>query len=1759
MTLNEEDEVNRLLAKAKAAREKAEKDPEVWPEAVKAYSDILAKFANTVYLSNWTDNKENGRKNLGWGLGVYRSTAEKVAEELATLPPAGLKIYRAVNDGAAQALMAETLETQNEAPMEKVAQTYFSTSWGDDALLWLGEIAYDRDASRQALSRLDRIEKHPDPSVPRVAVLARALLANMKVGLHDEAAKNYEALAEALKDAKNGELRVGHETGAQALAALKTRLDAQPITVVKAAGDAASGWETYFGNARHYQPLANKENVGVRKWSESLVRLLGAPAGTPDQSVRDIRNPDGTVQKASMPNTFLAARNGYFFICNSQVVACHSINNPNPDKCVFWYPSPPPQPQSQAAKQAQFGGQMGMLWHPQFVTLGGDHLFVTLGPEPNVIMPQWFGGNPPKQNPNWIVCLGKKKGESLGVEAGHWIWTLEPGSELNSKVNTKADQEWLKGIRFVTSPTYNSGALYVLAVSDNGANRESWCVSIEADTGRLLWKTKLCEAQPIFFGGTFQPDFGLAVAVHAGTAYCVTNLGAVAALEAATGNVRWIRIYDRISGQGNNQNMQMVPARDLWAPNPPIVFDDLLICTPQDCDSICAFDTQTGKLKWETERVSDAGFGAPGDAERLKYVMGICHNKWLVIAGKNVLFVDAKGGRRELKALVPEEDAGKVIGSGLVTDNVIWIPTEKQLLRIDSTLSAKSQKPKAKILPKVAWTDPKADPGNLFMVNDVVFSVSPSHICAYFVWEDLEKKLLDRLAANAEDLPAFVELGDGYHIVKKYDKAIEAFTKGLDAAAKKPGDPAAKAAEADLRSRRFESYFADADELVNGKPAEADAAALKKAYDRFEAGLKVAGTPDQSVRALWRMAEVALAQKDDPNAVLLYHKMLSEFGGVVYPFELKNTSKAAVFAQREIGKIKERNAKACEKLEQMAREALDKAVAAKEAKALEQFIQTFPNSNAYGDGLLALAGLHLEHGEGDAARPYYQRFLFTFRDSPKTAEVMALLALAYEKAGMTGSAKSTLLKLTRNKAFADADIRVPGAASQKAGVWAAARLQEAVYQTPATNAARRLGNGKLTESWTKPMVNTVALAPGGKAPAEMLRNILLMENNEIVVRSGLSGDEVWAPRPKAPPGFVAGPLSRCAWAEDLLVLGGQTQILALDSKLSGKEAWRIEIGPNVETGGGPITSMLGSDRRIVFAQQGGLLTVLDGGAGKEVWKTQVDGGQIFGQPDLGEGFIAVATTNPAPHKLTVYEIETGLRRLDIQVPTGRLLQGPVAVDEFIYFVSADNKLRAFNAGDGKELWNFDLEGQAQRLSADSDTVLVVLNDLTVVVCDPNAADPARRLKWKARPDGGGGFAGLVADGDEVFLAVRQNSRKGGEVSAYNARGGKLLWKTEMAGNDQLTPQDLAQGHLVVMQNAFDPQGQAASMVAVVHRGNGRRTWTQNLASGRPPLVALFDSGVAIGDGRKITGYVAVDPARSQQEATAIEAELKKNPDDPALKLKLAQFQFESKDSAKAVETLLSILNDAKATDENFAAAYERLARFRKALAKDAKPEIAFARVAQPLVCDGTLAAWQNLPAVKLDSWRDLYLAGETDARLAFKRGIWKGAPDLTATFRGGYDDKTLYLCVEVSDDIHKNAQTKPVDLRFGDSVQFAFDPERDKRMSFSGEDSWFGLALNDKGAQLAFRWLEHGKYLMKPLDAPAKVVRDEDKKLTVYQAAIPLEALSLKAEAGLKFGFTFMVNDLDAGENFEKGAAPSPGIWEPQHPGQYAVGVLSAK
>ena len=133
-----------------------------------------------------------------------------------------------------------------------------------------------------------------------------------------------------------------------------------------------------------------------------------------------------------------------------------------------------------------------------------------------------------------------------------------------------------------------------------------------------------------------------------------------------------------------------------------------------------------------------------------------------------------------------------------------------------------------------------------------------------------------------------------------------------------------------------------------------------------------------------------------------------------------------------------------------------------------------------------------------------------------------------------------------------------------------------------------------------------------------------------------------------------------------------------------------------------------------------------------------------------------------------------------------------------------------------------------------------------------------------------------------------------------------------------------------------------------------------------------------------------------------------------------------------------------------------------------------------------------------------------------------------------WDDNLLYAAIEVNDDTHavpKAVAPGPDTIWNGDSVQHRVDLEYDS-ISNSGDDIEWGYALQD-GKILTCAWSGAGN-----IDFTAvKIIRDDAKKKTYYEAAVELRMIKSKQTLSeyinenkdAKIGYSDMVNANDGG------------------------------
>ena len=130
-------------------------------------------------------------------------------------------------------------------------------------------------------------------------------------------------------------------------------------------------------------------------------------------------------------------------------------------------------------------------------------------------------------------------------------------------------------MRFETAPAGGPRDVYAGYVLDNiegetHTDTEYGVMAFESATGRVLWRTPLCRLRPGKFSAGFAEtrrnkirSFTSPPLYHEGTVYYNTNAGAVAALDALSGRVKWLMRYPYCAGQRPRRHARSVRRRQI--------------------------------------------------------------------------------------------------------------------------------------------------------------------------------------------------------------------------------------------------------------------------------------------------------------------------------------------------------------------------------------------------------------------------------------------------------------------------------------------------------------------------------------------------------------------------------------------------------------------------------------------------------------------------------------------------------------------------------------------------------------------------------------------------------------------------------------------------------------------------------------------------------------------------------------------------------------------------------------------------------------------------------------------------------------------------------------------------------------------------------------------------------------------------------------------------------------------------------------------
>lgn len=353
---------------------------------------------------------------------------------LAALPPEALKIYRDRADPLARQWYETGIERRDRRLLQRVVDQAFASSYGDDALLALGEMDLESGnfaAARWNWSRILPSEKstktndfspnYPDTDIDQAAIRARIVLASILAGRPARARAELAQLAQLHPNAQG---RLGERRGryVELLESLFTESRSWPPV-------ANTGWKTFAGNPQRNKTAKLLAEVGVIAWRHKL--------------------PGNGNALSTYPILFRSSTDaGRIVLFNNQrEISALRLD----DGRSAWG-------RSAAIYRDELSGTTNAANAPESsctMTVFRDRLYARMG----------------SAEQGYLVCL------DLAAE-GRLLWKIEP------------EESWA----FEGSPLADEHGVYVAMIRP-GVRRQAFAVGLEPDTGRIRWRRFICGAE----------------------------------------------------------------------------------------------------------------------------------------------------------------------------------------------------------------------------------------------------------------------------------------------------------------------------------------------------------------------------------------------------------------------------------------------------------------------------------------------------------------------------------------------------------------------------------------------------------------------------------------------------------------------------------------------------------------------------------------------------------------------------------------------------------------------------------------------------------------------------------------------------------------------------------------------------------------------------------------------------------------------------------------------------------------------------------------------------------------------------------------------------------------------------------------------------------------------------------------------------------------------------------------------------------------
>jgi tetratricopeptide (TPR) repeat protein len=960
-----------------------------WNKSADLYQEVIDKYPDRVVPSRTNEDDK---------IVQYTSVTRGVMERLAKWPKDGLDVYRARYEPAAAGMLenAGGLAQGDVAEMHKVLYRYFVTDTARAAGLRLVDVNLER-GEFQAAARLadELLTLHPNLADARPTLLYRAALAHRLAGDEAKAKERLATLQKSHADA-TGLVRGKEVKLADSLAhELQAIIPAGATDTAAAAAAAADSWTTLAGDASRGRVTPAGGRPGARLFAVALSRpsWRNLPANVRGNFEGTLNN---QAASGALNGIFPVVDRGELYFQDGTRVYARSLESGDP--LPGWLQTYP-APEDRAGQYVLSNTNGPPRTHQLTLTLTDRAVLGVMGqPDRNAIALGQAQISEPR-----LVCLDRKTGKENWVAA---IGSIELPKDLPDD-----QQKALRSLQMNGSPLVVGDSVMVMARGVKQQFEDSWVVCFHLATGKYRWSCYLASASNAAAPWGAQPP-SLETTSHLayanGRVYALSNLGALAAVDAYGGTIAWLNIYERGVSQfdpfinnGGNPGGPGQPPKP-WLYNPVIVKDGKVFVLPTEGRFIYVYDANSGA---EVKRINRTSWGKIGNVEMLLAVMG---DRMVVASDRVIGFIDWRKYDPEspdacLGGLSAEFEGLR--GRPFVTADSVFMTDSRKLKRLTfaTGLRVADEYPGG----DKPWDNREEGPGNVLVTSDHVVIAGATNVYG-FTDLNLAKTRLDReVAAAPQDAGprlryarVLFTAGDTGGTVAKLDEAI-ALLGGRSSMRPGPDrdwifNDAISFAQK-LAGDRTDEAPPDApgEAEVPRKPAPQLVKLIDELYDRAAAA---ASSPQQQVQYRLTRARFAASKEDLAGAAKLYQQVLGEPELRPVPLVDEKTggpTQAAAVAEAQIKALVVRGGvKLYGPFEAEAAKRLTEAQATKPVKpeALLEIAEAFPNAVTAPKALLAAAEAYESLKQPQPAVQVLRQAYFKYGeavDKPRVIESMA--------------------------------------------------------------------------------------------------------------------------------------------------------------------------------------------------------------------------------------------------------------------------------------------------------------------------------------------------------------------------------------------------------------------------------------------------------------------------------------------------------------------------------------------------------------------------------------------------------------------------------------------------------------------------------------------------------------------------------------------------------------------------------------------------